>query len=444
MRLSLPLVTLLFVVFSILSCADETGGLEEPDDPGVDVPDDFRLALSISPFSTALLNEGVSFDGESDLVGLQSFYEGQGATEIFARVSTQEQSPESAFVDRSLEGALERAGVANTLSMPLNVEISLFRSYGDVTCQTPPDFSDYPEIDVPGPWHELKLDQMTQALRAYGRLVAERVLAQGVEVNVWNIGNEVDFGTAGVAPQPLPGACDADEGGADWYRSPDLVNPRIGEQSIAHLMAGLTVSERVDWLESELWPYAAKLMAAVADGVRQVDVDARFSTHISNSYQPDFSVAFYDAMFEHGFEPDQLGLSFYPSAASEEISAIQRVVALRDAVRRLSERFDRPVFIAEFAYPADEPSDGPFSDWGHAVSGYPLTDTGQEDLARDLASWAAAKGVVGIRPWAPDLITAGWEAFALFNRLESGEAQARPALEALLEGLENPDREALP
>ena len=175
-----------------------------------------------------------------------------------------------------------------------------------------------------------------------------------------------------------------------------------------------------------------------------MDPNAQFATHISSSYHADFAAAFYGAMFEQGFTPDQLGVSFYPSAANEEISATRRVQALKETVVRLHDEFERPVFIAEFAYPAEEPSSGPFASWNHPVDGYLFTEAGQASFVRDLASWAAASEVAGIRPWGADLVDAGWAPFALFTRDSANSSRKRPALTAFSEGLQNPDLDALP
>lgn len=440
---------LLFSIVAMSGCSSSKNDplvSPEPDGGEGALPADFRVALSISPFSPLMLNAGLSFSaGEQtadDLLSLQSLYVAHGATEVYARIATREPAPE-AGIDHSLSAGMARATVANTLSLPLNVELGLFRTYGDILCQTPPDFSDYTNIEVPGEWHTLTLGEMTDALRQYGATVATRILATGVTVNYWNLGNEIDFGTAGVAPQPFPGACDGDEGASDWYRAPDVVNPEIGTESVISLLTAFTEAERIAWLQENVWPSTAALLLATADGIRSVDPDARFATHISTATQPDFAEAFYSAMQGHGFEPDQLGLSFYPSSAEDPA---QRIQSFKTTVHRLQEVFDKPIFLAEFAYPGTPTAEsGPFNDWDNAVEGYPLTETGQADLVRDMGSWLVANDVVGIRPWAPDLIVAGWAPFALFAPNEDGSAlEARSALSALLDGLKNPDAEALP
>lgn len=261
-----------------------------------------------------------------------------------------------------------------------------------------------------------------------------------MEVNYWNLGNEVDFGTAGVAPQPAPGACDGDDGQSDWYRAPDGVDPAIGKQSVGSLMVTFSEQQRIAWLQQHVWPHTARLLEAAATGVRQVDPEARFATHISTSCSPEFAAVFFQAMQEHGFELDQLGLSVYPSAHED---ATERVAGFIATVDRLQNDFSQPIFIAEFAYPAAAVTSGPFQDWNHPVDGYPISAEGQARLLRDITQWAVARGLAGIRPWGVDLVMAGWEPFALFESQGDQRARARPALRALMEGLARPDDEAL-
>lgn len=404
----------------------------------------FRRALSVSPFAPMMLDAGIVFEDEQGqlaetLEELQALFVEHGANEVFARAATRRQSSEDG-VDRSKQAVKQRAQVAEALNLPLNVELGLYRSYGDVLCQTPPDFSDYPEIESDTPWHELDIDSMTDKLGRYAELAAEDILATGAEVSIWNLGNEVDFGTAGVAPQPAPGACDGDEGESGWYRAPDGVDPEIGRQSVGELMAGMSETERIGWLENHVWPHTARLLAAAATGVRRVDPYARFATHISTSHSEQFAVAFYQSLDEHGFRPDELGLSLYPSAHEQSDDRFDTFTA---TVERLQSEFEQPVFIAEYAYPATAPTDGPFQAWHHHIEGYPISPEGQARLLRDLVRWAGAHELAGIRLWAPDLVTAGWESFALFEVDGNQRAKARPALRALLDGLARPDPEAL-
>jgi hypothetical protein len=61
-------------------------------------------------------------------------------------------------------------------------------------------------------------------LRAYGAAVAKQIIATGATVGAWDLGNEVEYGVAGVAVRPMPGGCDASAGATGEYQAPDAVN----------------------------------------------------------------------------------------------------------------------------------------------------------------------------------------------------------------------------
>ena len=132
---------------------------------------------------------------------------------MYARVSTRQSLVRGAG-DHTMNGGLERARIAASLHLAFNPELGLFGNYGDIRCQPPPDFSDYPVVVLPGPWSSLTLDQMTAALRAYGAAAAKQIIGTGATVGIWDLGNEVEFGVAGVAVRPMPGGCDASAGGS--------------------------------------------------------------------------------------------------------------------------------------------------------------------------------------------------------------------------------------
>ena len=395
-------------------------------------PAPFRLALSVSPFPGALLQSGATLSAgqttattESEL---QQLYMAHGANEVFARIST-ERATTTAPDDHSLETALRRAALAAELGLPFNPELGLWAHYGDILCQPPPDFSEYPEITVPGEWHSLTADQMVPVLRDYAALVAAEILATSVTVNVWDIGNEVDLGMAGVAPTGM--SCSTP------YEPPAGVDPAISDLDVLEVIL-LPEDERITWLSTHVWPHQAKLFAAVVDGIRQVDPSARFSTHMSQSLSASFAVAFYKAMADGGFLPDEVGFSFYPTASQGP----DRAARFRETVESIQTTFSRPVFIAEVAYPSGPITEGPYQSWTHALPSHPITPDGQASFFRDLTRWAPVSGVSGIRPWAPDVFVPGWEGMALFSPPFAGPAAARPALSVFPEALTTPDPEA--
>ncbi len=423
------------LVMSILMSIVSIGDSKEPEQP-------FRVALSVSPFTNTMINQGYTFEDSSGnkartVSELQQLFMKHGANEVFVRIATDRYSPKRNITDHSLERALERAKMAAELGLPLNPEIGLFEHYADVRGQPSPDFSEYPEIKLPGPWETLTVKEMAVVLKQYGAIVAKELVSTGVRINIWDIGNEIDFGIAGVAPKPFPESFTA-ELGYNWYRAPDKVNPIIGKQSIYSLLI-MNSKSRIKWCKENLWPHQAVLMRAVKEGILLVVPNAKFSTHLSGAgaLNPDFAVAFYRAMSEGGFDVDQIGFSFYPSASA---SSKNRLKAFQSTVKAVHVEFGLPVFIAEFAYPAAPLKTGLFKSWNHQVDKYKLTPEGQAAILHDLTSWGIENGVCGIRYWAPDVIVPGWGGFSLFS-VSGIRATARPALDSISRGLadSNPD-----
>ena len=421
------------LIISSLMSIGYTGNSKEPEQS-------FRVALSVSPFTNTMINLGYTFEDSSGnkattVSELQQLFIKHGANEVFVLIASDRYSPKQNITDHSLERALERAKMAAELGLPLNPEIGLFQHYGAVHAQPSPDFSEYPEIKLSGSWETLTVEEMAIALKQYGAIVAKELVLTGVKVNIWEIGNEVDFGIAGVAPKPLPGALTT-ELGYNWYRAPDKVNPAIGKKSIYSLLRTSSKS-RIKWCEENLWPYQAVLMRAVKEGILSVVPDAKFTTHISGNgaVNSDFAVAFYRAMSEDGFDVDEAGFSFYPSSST---SPRNRLKAFQSTVKAVNQELGLPVFIAEFAYPAAPLKSGPFKSWNYQQNKYELTPEGQAAILRDLTSWGVKNGLCGIRYWAPDLIVPLWEGFSLFS-VSGMRATARPALDSISRGLANPD-----
>jgi hypothetical protein len=398
--------------------------------PSISFADDFRVSLSASPFTEIMLKGGISFsDGQitaTTAEGLQRLFVRHGSNEVYARIATT-QKYRTGFGDHSMDRGLERARMAVALHLPFNPELGLFNIYGDIRCQPAPDFTDFPAIKLPGPWTSLTLDQMLPALRAYGATVTRQILATGAEVRIWDLGNEVELGVAGVAVKPVPGRCDDTAGGKDWYQPPDAIDPAIGKMTFQALMQ-TPESKRIAWLAEHVWPHEAKMLAAVASGIRSVDPKARFSTHLSGiaAIQPAVMVAFFKAMKEGGFAVDELGVSYYPTSSQIPKDRLQ---AFKDMATTAQRELRRPVFIAEFGYPAGQ-MHGIFS-WNAPAAGYPQTAEGQANFLRDLVAWGRREKVLsGIRPWAPDIPVSEWAPMSFFE-MDGKIARPRPALDAI-------------
>jgi arabinogalactan endo-1,4-beta-galactosidase len=318
---------------------------------------------------------------------------------------------------------LERAELARDLDLPFNPELGLFAAYGDVlSYQQQPDFADHPDLIPAGSWLDLSVDEMAARIQTYASRTARRILDTGVRVGTWNLGNEVDSGICGITP-PAPGDPTSDG-------STDRIDVEIGRMNRHDLVLRTSESDRIGWLSTHIWPHVGRLLAAAAAGVREVQPDARFSTHIAGT-NPESTAAwteFWDVVADVGYLPDVFGTSMYPSGPAEHHPDDLHLV-LGQAAQRLQERWGRPSFIAEYAYPIADVI-GPFP-FGREVRGYPRAQSGQAAYLGDIASRGRAEGwLEGIRPWAPDLVTGHWGPLSLFH-LDGSIARANLALNVL-------------
>lgn len=331
----------------------------------------------------------------------------------------------------TLDGAVRRAELSIAHGMPFNPELGLFGTYGDLRCQAPPDLAEFPACKPAGDWHTLPLEVMGEHLRCYTRTVAAAILSTGARVDVWDIGNEVEYGVAGVSVRPI--ADDPCSIGAG-YHPPDFA-PGIADHDVVSV-GRLPLADRLPWLRRHLWPHVARLLAAAADGIRDVAPQARFSTHMGLAV-PDatFAVAFFEAMAAGGFDVDEPGVSFYPTNLPGTEGRLEDLFATIDAVHGET---GAPVFVAEYAAPAEAMTNGPFASGNHALDGYPLRPAGQAGLLEDLVAVGVPIGLGGIRAWAPDLCVGDWAPMAMFALEPSSEqsvGSARPALDAITRGL---------
>jgi len=353
---------------------------------------DFRLSLSISPYRMRFAEEGVTFtDGEGTArspMELQQLFNRHGATEMWVRINTRKSGNQHAF-----ENSLEPLRIAAELNMSVNPELMCVGSYMDMSKQDTVDFSEYPEIILPRPWEECSLEEMCSALEQYGAISARDILATGCRVNIWDIGNETNFGFGGVSV-----GCKTAGNPKLEKAKPMWIYPR------PHLGAG--------WLAKNVWMYNARMMEAVAAGIRQVDTNAKVSVHIATAIaDTHYVVRYYKTLIENGFRPDEAGISFYPSTPGIWFDQVKRFKEIVSAVHR---HCGLSTFVAEYAYPSSSMTEGEFKGWNRKTKGYEHNEADQSRLLQDLIARGKENGLSGIRPFAPDL-NGHWEPMSLFH-----------------------------
>jgi hypothetical protein len=382
--------------------------------PAADTAESFRMALSLSPFSLPQFEKGYTFRVADKTAStpeeLQTIYREAGATEMYCRIATKRHvtdedvtdgKPDSNANVHTFDQGIALCKIAAKLNIPINPEIMCAYTYMDMETQQAPRFEEYPEIYAlqnGKDWSELTLDEICTVLEAYGAFVGEAILETGCTVNDWNLGNETNFGFAGVS-----------------LGLKTAVNPKL--EKVPSFMRYILPTFGVGWLEKNLWQYDAKAYAAVKSGIlsayEKLGIDAsgvRFSTHIATVVAtPKSCAAFFNCMKKNGYAMETAGISYYPSAPSLYLN---KEILLKKTVTAINKKCGLSVFIGEFSYPSGE-MDGPFAGWSKKMKGYNMDEAGQAALYADVIAWGKTHGLAGIRYWAPDF--EGWYAMSMFT-----------------------------
>ena len=377
-------------------------------------PDDFRVALSLSPFSLPQFQKGYTFTvGDKTATTpeeLQQIYMELGSTEMYVRIATKRHVTSENTTDgepdenanvHTFDQGIKLCQIAATLDIPINPEIMCAYTYMDMDRVQAPRFEEYPEIYAlqnGKKWSELSLEEICVVLEAYGEFVADAILETGCTVNNWNLGNEANFGFAGVGM------------GAET-----AVDAKLGKASAMKRYMASVFS--VWWLKKHVWQYNVKEFAAIKKGIlkayekRNLDVsNIKFSTHIATVvFTPRCSAAYFKYMAENGYDMETAGISYYPSAPA---MSFNKKKLLTKTITKINKKCDIPVFIGEFSYPSGK-MEGPFAGWNKKLKGYEKNQQGQANIYSDVIAWGKSNGMAGIRYWAPDY--EGWYSMSMFE-----------------------------
>lgn len=386
----------------------------------------FRYSLGVSPYNKdfAKGHEELAeydrplkvsfFDGKrtaSTRAELEEMFLAHGGTEMWVRINMRRKTGSDATEAEKrhyMENCVGDLELAAKYKVPINPELLCVADYMDFSKQDAPDFAEYPEAAPSRPWQECSLDEMCEALEKYGELMAREILSHGCKVNVWDIGNETNYGFAGLN-----------------VGLENAVSPKLGHTKVESLY--IKPNMGANWLAENVWRYNAKQFAAVARGVRKADPGALFSVHLSTVVGGSkFCVKYFDTLRENGFVPDQAGISFYPSTPG---IGNDRMKLFKEIVSGIYKECGLPVFVAEYAYPSEKMSPtAEFSSWSHGAKGYPLGEGSQARFLKDMIDWGRENGLAGIRPFAPDFLE-DWEPMGLFRKVPGkNEATAKEAL----------------
>lgn len=230
----------------------------------VKTSEQFRLALSLSPFSSKSIKEGYTYEYNNKQINnmkdLEKLYIKKGATEMYVRIATKRSVTSDDITDgekdtnaniHTFDQAIELCKIAKELNIPINPEVMLAYTYMDMEKQQAPRFKEYPDIyklQNGKDWSELSLDEIIIILKAYGKFLAKEILNTGCTVNNWNLGNEANFGFAGVN-----------------LGLKTAVNKKL--ENVSGFMRYILPLFYPSWLENNIWKYNAKMFSAVKEGI---------------------------------------------------------------------------------------------------------------------------------------------------------------------------------
>ena len=201
----------------------------------------------------------------------------------------------------------------------------------------------------PPEWENFTIDEKTEALRQHCYDTTKRYKDSGLNIELYEIGNEIDHGILG-----------------EYSESWDAA-----------------------WLKDNIWNKEAQMLKGAIEGVRQADPNATIVLHIAASSDPDFVYDFFSSMDEFGVDYDIAGLSFYPTLMDYPPT----MATLDDSVQKIS-NLGKKTLICEFVYPSSSNDACPL--FNKPVEGYPFTPEGQSEYIADFLSWAHSNpNVVG-------------------------------------------------
>lgn len=250
------------------------------------------------------------------------------------------------------------------------------------------DWADMVKQPAPAVWREMSLEAKAAAVEAYAERVVTQMTERGVRLDLFEIGNEIDFGICGEFEE-------------EWPKRVSL-----------------------EYMQQRIWPRMTPILKAAQAGVLKVRPSAKFVIHLAQWNKPDYCLEFWKEMRRAGVRVDVPGLSYFPT--SSKVPEERSWAYLRTQVERISSELRVPVLICETAYPATADFGGQFSEWKHPVEGYPLSDDGQSRWVADLSRTVrGSPSFFGAVYWSPEWYGGGlWDAFALFD----GQGVARPAV----------------
>lgn len=255
-------------------------------------------------------------------------------------------------------------------------------------------WADLVKQPAPTQWKGIPQEKKLAAIEAYAERVVRHMARNGVAIDTFEIGNEIDFGICGEFEE-------------QWPR-------RVS----------------IDFMRQRVWPRMVPIVKAAQAGVLKAQPKAKFILHLAQWNKVRYCIAFWQAMLAAGVRLDCPALSYFPSSAEKAEERPFKYLCAQ--VAEIVAALHKPVLICETGYPAAAKFGGQFAAWNRPAAGYPLSDAGQAKwLADFVAIVRSDPNLAGVFYWSPEWYDGGlWDAFALFD----ARGVARPGVRSFQAG----------
>lgn len=385
-----PLILIIVLFFLFSSCCQASTELQEKQKRQPFIYEETMLGIDAN-YVTDMQHFLFRWRYHFKPIDVYPFFHDKGINYFRLRIFVKENGSDS------LPYAINTAKLVQTQGMKCSVTLFMSSDWSDIGKQPAPDsWNDLYDFS------NLSIGKKANIIRNYTSNTTSSLLSNGIDADLYEIGNEIDYGFCGIFEQ------------------------------------NLTRQENLSWMQNTTWPQAAILLYAGIQGVQAIDPSAQFILHIAHWWDINFSKAFFKTMIDYGLPLDYLGLSFYPSSGIYNITlAYQGIgngtlsqILFRHNTETLADTFGKPLIISEYAYPSSSLILGMFSGFNHAVQGYPLTKQGQKAWLRDFLQWTQNHSfIAGTFYFSPEFHRLIWCPFSLFTFL----GNAKPAIDVFEE-----------
>lgn len=321
-------------------------------------------------------------------IEIYPFFKDKGVNYLRLRIFVKDTGPDS------LPYAVNTAKIVQNLDWKCSITLFLSSDWSDIGKQPAPE-QWIEQYD----WYNISINQKCNIIRNYTKNTTHYLLSNGIDADIYEIGNEIDYGICGIYEE-------------------DIVK-----------------RENIKLMENHTWDDMSELIKAGIEGVQSVDPTSDFILHITHWWDYNFSYAYFNKMINKGVKLDYLGLSFYPSSGIYNITkalmgegnGTLSQQLFFETTENLSDTFDKQIIISEYAYPSSSFIIGPFSSFNREVKGYPLTKQGQKEWLIDFLRWADEQSfIAGTFYFSPEFYVFIWAPMSMFTYF----GRAKPAIDA--------------